>query len=110
MAKESKDRELTTVAAKLALLNEQLVAYHQLMTASLTPSVSFRYFFQELVTPSDEVIPTVFEGEGKFVSIIDQVASMVFQTLSKQKVEFAFRKERDFVHKGICMLCDVTYL
>lgn len=110
MAKESKDIVFATAADKIDFLKSQLATYRQLMTKSKTPSISFRYFFEDLASLSEDARPTQFKGEGRFSSLIDQVATMVFQTLSRQKVEFEFHKEQDFVNMGICMLHDVTYL
>jgi hypothetical protein len=111
VAKASTTRELLPEAARLALLNTELQAFRKLMTESVTSSISFRFFFDELVTPSDAVLPVAYDKEGGGIgNVIDDVASMVFQTLSKQKVEFRFTSERDFVNKGVCMLTNVEYL
>lgn len=80
------------------------------MTETLVPNISFRSFFEEFVAPSNEGLPATYVKEGGGIgNILEDVARMVFQTLSKHKVEFEFGAEQDFVNKGICMLCDVRY-
>lgn len=111
VAKASLTCELPTAAARLAFLNTELQALRKLMTESTTSSIAFRFFFEELLAPSEDVIPVVYAKEGGGIgNVLEDVASMVFQTLSNHKVEFKFSSERDFVNKGICMLSNVEYL
>ena len=111
VATENKTCELPTADARLALLRRELLAFRKLMTETSLPSISFRSFFEELVTPSADIIPVAYNKEGGGIgNVLDDIASMLFQTLSKHKVEFEFRSDRDFVNMGICMLCDVVYL
>ena len=77
------------------------------MTDTLTPSISFRYFFEEFLNDKPVAYTTEEGGVG---NVLEDVASMLFQTISKQKVEFEFTSKQDFVNKGICMLCDIKYL
>ncbi len=103
--------ELPTAAARFALLNKKLMEYRMLMTESTKEVVAFRYFFEELLIPSQDPIPVVYTKEyGGIGNILEDVASMVFQSLSKHKVEFTVIPERDFVNKGICMLSNIVYL
>ncbi len=81
------------------------------MTESTKEVVAFRYFFEELLASSEDPIPVEYTKEdGGVGNILENVASMVFQSLTKHKVEFTVLPERDFVNKGICMLRNIEYL
>jgi hypothetical protein len=82
VAKESATRELLTAAMWLALLHKELLAFHKLMMESLLSSISFCFFFEELVTPSEDVIPVAYNKEGGGIgNVLEDVASILFQTL-----------------------------
>jgi hypothetical protein len=100
--------ELHTPASWCDLLNEELRVFCALMTESVSSPVSFRYFFEDLITPVQDIIPIAYSKEGGGIgNVIEDIASMLFQTLSKHQVKFEFHSERDFVNTGLCMLCDV---
>jgi IS4 transposase len=91
VAKVSEAQDLPIVATRLAFLNETLSTFHKVMTESTEPN-TFYFLFEELLILSNNVILVAYEKEERGIgNILDDVAFIVFQTLSKHKVLFRFR-------------------